>query len=111
MELSYDLTEHLVVVSIVGEIDAITGPDLEQYLKELLIERKNFVVDFSKVDFISSAGLRVLLTMVKETRRVGGDIRLSAIKENVFKVLKISGFSGILKVYPNTKEASESYSA
>ena len=110
MELSKKLVDNMVIVSIKGEIDAITGPDLDKYLKEQLSERKNFITDFSNVDFISSAGLRVLLAMVKETRRIGGDFLVAAVQEKVHKVLKISGFLGILKVYPDLETAIKSCS-
>jgi anti-anti-sigma factor len=110
MELSKNQIENLVIVSIKGEIDAITGPDLDNFFKEQLAEQKNFITDFSKVDYISSAGLRVLLAMVKETRRIGGDLRLAAVQEKVYKVLKITGFISILKIYPDLEAAIKSYS-
>ncbi len=77
--------------------------------KEQMPEQKNLVADFSKVDYISSAGLRVLLATLKETRRIGGDLRLANVQEFVNKVLKISGFVSILKIFPDTDSAIESF--
>jgi anti-anti-sigma factor len=110
MELSKNQKEDVVIVSIKGEVDAVTGPDLDNFLKEQLGEQKNFIADFSNVDFISSAGLRVLLAMIKETRQIGGDFRLAGVQEKIYRVLKISGFVGILKIYPDLQAAIESYS-
>ncbi len=109
MELSSNDFENGVIVSIKGELDAVTGPELANFFKVCMVEQKNLIADFSKVDYISSAGLRVLLATVKETRRISGDLRLSNVQENVNKVLKISGFVSILKIFPNTDSAIESF--
>jgi len=110
MELSVKDFENGIIVLIKGELDAVTGPELTNYFKEQMEEKKNLIADFSKVEYISSAGLRVLLATVKDTRRQGGDLRLANVQENVNKVLKISGFVSILKVYPDTESAMNSYS-
>ncbi len=61
MKLSEKKIENLIIVSIEGEIDAITGPELANFFNKKLSKTKNLITDFSKVEFISSAGLRVLL--------------------------------------------------
>jgi anti-anti-sigma regulatory factor len=48
--------------------------------------------------------------MIKETRQIGGDFRLAGVQEKIYRVLKISGFVGILKIYPDLQAAIESYS-
>jgi anti-sigma B factor antagonist len=110
MELSANPVENGVVISIKGELDAVTGPELTNFFKEQMAEQKNLIANFSKVNYISSAGLRVLLATVKETRRMGGDLRLANVQENVNKVLKISGFISILKIFPDTNSAIKSFS-
>jgi len=110
MELSSKPVENGVIVSIKGELDAVTGPELTNFFKELMEEQNNLIADFSKVDYISSAGLRVLLATVKETRRMGGDLRLANVQDNVNKVLKISGFVSILKVFSDIESAVNSFS-
>jgi hypothetical protein len=69
------------------------------------------VVDLSGVDYTSSAGLRALLATVKETRRRGGDLRLADINPNVRKVLDLSGFATILKIYTGVDEAVASFAS
>ena len=110
MKLSEKKIENLIIVSIEGEIDAATGPKLDSFFNEQLSKTNNLIADFSKVDFISSAGLRVLLGTVKEARRIGGDLRLAKIQEKAYKVFKMSGFIRILKVYPDLETAIKSYS-
>ena len=110
MKLSKNQTENATIVSISGEINAITGPELLNYFNEQISEQKNLIADLSQVEFISSAGLRTLLLTLKETRKFGGDLRLAAVHEKVSKVLKISGFVSFLKIYPDIAEALKSYS-
>lgn len=110
MKLSNNKTENTSIVSISGEVDAVTGPELLKYFNAQLSEQKNLIADFSKVEYISSAGLRALLLTLKEARRIGGDLRLAAVHEKVYKVLKISGFVSFLKIYSDVAEAIKSYS-
>ena len=111
MELSKNTVENGVVVHIIGEIDAATVPELTDYFKEQIRKEKNLIVDFSKVEYISSAGLRVLLATLKETRKIEGDLRLASVLEVVYKILKISGFTSFLKIYPDLDEAVNSFKA
>jgi anti-sigma B factor antagonist len=109
MELSTVLFDDVVVVSVKGEVDAITAPELDAFLKDQLDQRKNMVVNFSRLDYISSAGLRVLLAVVKEARKCAGDLRLAKVKDNIEKVLNVSGFISILKIYPDVDAAVGSF--
>ncbi len=109
MKLSAKQIENVVVISIEGDLDAKNGPELAQFFKEQMEDNMNFVADFSKVEFISSAGLRVLLATVKDARRQGGDLRLAATQKNVDKVLTISGFTRIIKIYKKVDEAVHSF--
>jgi anti-anti-sigma factor len=110
MKLSETKIENLIIVSIEGEIDAATGPKLAGFFNEQLSKTKSLIADFSKVDFISSAGLRVLLGTVKEARSSGGDLRLAKVRKKAYKAFKMSGFTRILKIYPDLEAAIESYS-
>ncbi len=66
---------------------------------------KHLVLDLSKVEFMSSAGLRAILGALKETRQQGGDLYLAGAKAGVERVLKMSGFPKILKTYDSVDEA------
>ncbi len=110
MKLSEKKNDNLIIVYIDGDIDAATGPELADFFNEQLLKKNNLVADFSKVDFISSAGLRVLLGTVKEARRIGGDLRLAEVREKTYKVFKMSGFIRFLKIYPDLEAAIKSFS-
>jgi len=86
------------------------APKITEYIHEL-VTRGNFklVADFSGVDYTSSAGLRVLLGAIKETRAQSGDMRLTGVQPDVLKVLNLSGFTNILKLYDDMDAAVASY--
>lgn len=69
------------------------------------------VADLSQVDFISSAGLRAVMSATKDTRKQGGDFRLAAPRPGVAKVLRISGFISILKTFSTVAEATGSFNS
>jgi len=100
------------VVSIVGSVDALTAEQVTRFMNaELGKGNKQIVGDLSQVDFISSAGLRAILVTLKDSRQQGGDLRLAAAQTGVEKVLKMSGFTNILKTYPTVDEAVASFGA
>ena len=67
------------------------------------------VADCTSLDYTSSAGLRSLLSAVKLARQHGGDLRLAAIQAHVLRVLDLSGFTSILKSYPDVQSAVGSF--
>jgi anti-sigma B factor antagonist len=100
----------VAVVAIVGSIDATTAPQLSDVLDEQIRRgRVKLVGDLTGVDYTSSAGLRALLASLKDSRTGGGDLRLVGARSNVHKVLEMSGFTSILKSYPNVDQAVASF--
>ena len=100
------------IVKVIGSIDGTTSQDLQDTLAKLLgPDRKNMVIDCSELQYTSSAGLRVLLGGVKDSRRMGGDLRLASVQGGVLKVLTMAGFDSILKIYPDAQHATESFQA
>lgn len=98
------------VVKLSGSIDALTAEALVVALAvHIQAGRSQIVADFTEVSFTSSAGLRSLLISLKDARRNGGDLRLAAVQSSVQKVLTLSGFNSILKIFSSTQEAVESY--
>ena len=112
MNISAEQQDKVMVVSVAGSMDALTAPELTDFLsKQVATDNVNLVVDLAGLDYTSSAGLRALLGAVKEARQHGGDLRLAAVQPNVHKVLEISGFTSILKVFPDVNAATSSYVA
>lgn len=96
----------ITVLSLSGRLDAETSGDLAMKFATL-IEKKDFklVLDLAELEYISSAGLRVILEATKKTRLNVGDIYLANIQEYVGKVLDISGLSSFLKICDKVEAA------
>lgn len=102
----------VTVVSASGSVDALTAPDLARAIvDEIALGHVNLVVDLTGLEFMSSAGLRTLLGAVKEARSHGGDLRIASSNPGIDKVLKMSGFHNIAKVFTSSSEAAASFAA
>jgi anti-anti-sigma factor len=98
------------LVRIAGSLDGLTAGDLlDRFTAEVARGRTRLVGSFADVEYTSSAGLRVLLAVLKDARARGGDLRLAAVRRDVSRVLDLAGFSGILKMYDDVDAAVASY--
>lgn len=98
------------IVTVTGTVDALTAPELAKVLVNEIAEgHVNLIVDLIGVEFMSSAGLRTLLGAVKESRSNGGDLRIASTNPGIDRVLKMSGFHSIAKVYSSLSEAVSSF--
>ena len=84
-----------LTVALEGRLDTVTSPDLEAELKNSMDGAESLVLDFSKLDYISSAGLRVLLSAHKTMARKGG-LKITNVNEIVREVFDVTGFADIL---------------
>jgi anti-sigma B factor antagonist len=112
--MKVDIMQHgdVTLVEVSESVDALTAPDLTRALsQEISAGRCNLVVDLTRVDFMSSAGLRTLLGGVKESRTNGGDLRIASVNPGIDKVLKMSGFHNVAKVFASPSEAVSSFSS
>jgi anti-sigma B factor antagonist len=100
----------VTVVAVSGSVDALTASELAGTLEKAISDGSaNLVVDLSGLEFMSSAGLRTLLGAVKESRSNGGDLRIVSSNPGIDKVLKMSGFHNIAKVFTTSGEAAASF--
>lgn len=113
MEITAHVEGPVSIVTFAGHLDVAAAPQVTAFFDQhLQAGQVKVVADFAQLAYLSSAGLRVLLASVKEARRRGGDIRLAAVvSEDVDKVLRMSGFNNILKVFPDTAQAAASFAA
>ena len=110
MEIQDEQVSDVTVLTIKGSIDAMTAPKITEYIQGLVTKEKvKLIADLSGVDYTSSAGLRVLLGAIKDTRAQGGDMRLADVQPDVLKVLNLSGFTNILKMFDDVDTAVASY--
>lgn len=100
------------VVCIIGDIDALTSGQMTEYLDEYITQKEsNLILDLSQVNFMSSAGLRAILGAVKKCRLNDGDLYLVAPQPGVARVLKMSGFENILKLFESVEQAIDQFSS
>ncbi|HEX6573768.1 MAG TPA: STAS domain-containing protein [Gemmatimonadaceae bacterium] len=105
MEISTRTSNDIHIVAITGSLDSTTAPEAQKALDGVLAGAKKVALDFSQLDYISSAGLRVLLGAAKQIRSKGGALRMFGLNQSVREVFDISGFSSILAVSPSEAEA------
>ena len=84
-------------VSVAGRLDTTTAPELESGLKESLDGIENLVLDFKDLEYISSAGLRVLLATQKIMNKQG-TMTVSSVNDVVMEIFEVTGFSEILNI-------------
>ncbi len=110
MQTSVEQRGGVATVHITGSVDSLTSDDLQKVFEaEAEAGHHNLVADFAAVDYTSSAGLRVLLGTVKTARAKGGDLRVAGANAEVRKVLELSGFASILKVFRTLDDAVASF--
>jgi anti-anti-sigma factor len=103
--ITRDANEIKVVV-LEGELDTLTAPEAKDQLNQLRGQGvKKILLDLEKLDFITSAGLRILLATAQELKEVGGELRVCNLNETVQEVFDISGFNTLLMVFDNEAKA------
>lgn len=111
---SMDITTHMrndvTIVAVDGNLDSNTSPQAQQALDGVLASGgTKIVVDFTALDYISSAGLRVLLATARRLGAAGGALHLFGVNETVREVFDISGFSTILSVFATEADALKGF--
>ncbi|MEI6456710.1 MAG: STAS domain-containing protein [bacterium] len=106
MELNEQKNEKCVIVSITGRLDTTNYNLLEKKLNDLIDGREDkILVDCSKMDYVSSSGLRILLMALKKVTLAKGKFVLCSLQENIREIFEISGFTNIFEIYPGQEEA------
>jgi anti-anti-sigma factor len=110
MDIQISAYPHTRVIAIAGVIDSMTQEELAGWFTQQIEQgATNLVLDMSRVDFMSSAGLRLMLQVVKVLRGRGGDLRLAAAQPPVAKMLEVCGFDCLLEVFPSVEAAVDSF--
>ncbi len=110
METEVKHENNITTISIKGSVDALTAAELTKTINnQIADDHVNLVIDLTGLVFMSSAGLRSLLGAVKESRSHGGDLRIVSTNLGIDKVLKMSGFHNIAKVFTSQADALASF--
>lgn len=106
MEITTTIRENATILSVDGRVDTATAPLLEQAINhEIGQQRRKILLDFSKVTYISSGGLRVLLATAKKLKNPGDRFALCSLSPEVMKILRLAGFTSIFSICPTEGEA------
>ena len=85
------------IIEIVGRLDTITAPALDKTINEDIGDTKNLVLDVKGMEYISSAGLRVLLSAQKKMQKIGS-MKVTGVCPEVMEVFEMTGFADILVI-------------
>lgn len=99
MEIDVKTTDAAVVVSIAFDIDARTAPELQERILPLITSRHPLILDMSRVGFMSSAGLRVLLSTYRAAKSGNAQIVLSGLSEDLRDTMSATGFLGFFVIF------------
>ena len=97
MTIEIKKNEEETIIEIVGRLDTITAPALDKTINEEIGDTKNLVLDINGMEYISSAGLRVLLAAQKKMQKIGS-MKVTGVCEEVMEVFEMTGFADILVI-------------
>ncbi len=110
MEIEKEMIDSVTVLTLKGNMDSSTAPLAQETITGLLNEGvQNFLIDFAELNFISSAGLRVLLGTEKKLAVTGGTLRICNLNEIVMEVFEMSGFTMIIKISETRQDALDEF--
>lgn len=108
MQLKINDTSGVKTIAVSGRLDTTTYSELETELNQLFdAGAHRMILDCTDMDYVSSSGLRVFLTILKKIKSVGGKLVLCGLQPSIHNVFEISGFLSIFVLTSNLKEALE----
>lgn len=110
VQVTEEKKNDVMVLRITGRLDALTSEEADKAVFSV-IERgeHRLLLDFTGVTYLSSAGMRVLLSAYKRLKEVKGKVAVCSIEDGVLDVLKMSGFDDVLTVFPNEETALKNF--
>lgn len=97
MEINRKVEDSMVTLEISGRLEAVTAPRLEAEFSSLAADVKNLTLDFTDLEYVSSAGLRAILVAQRMMNAREGTMVLKGVNASVMNILQITGFAPILK--------------
>lgn len=110
MEILDSKENDMDVFKLIGRLDSNTSPDLEKKIFNAIENGSvNMILDFENLDYISSAGLRVILKATKDLKRSDGMVVLCSMQDYVKEVFEIAGFDSFLPIASNMDDAMKMF--
>lgn len=97
MTITEERNNNLVILKIEGRLDTTTAPTLEKTINEIIESITELILDMHELTYVSSAGLRVLLSTQKKMNKLG-TMKLIGVCEEVMEVFEMTGFADILNI-------------
>ncbi|MBP3737390.1 MAG: STAS domain-containing protein [Lachnospiraceae bacterium] len=97
MNITKTLDKNVLTIALEGRLDTMTAPQLEEELKNSMEEADLLVIDLEKLDYMSSAGLRVLLSAQKQMADRGG-MKVTHVNDIIMEIFEVTGFVDILTI-------------
>ena len=97
MTIEKKVNGNALEIAVEGRLDTMTAPELEAELGKSLDSAETLTLDFSKLEYISSAGLRVLLSAQKRMMKQG-EMKVTHVSETIMEIFEVTGFSDILTI-------------
>jgi anti-anti-sigma factor len=111
-ELSINVESHkrVELVTVNGRIDSNSAPQFDKALKDIMEGgRHNIVLNLAEVNYMSSAGLRGMVSALRECKKNRGDVRIAAASERVNEVLELAGLDSLFQLFESSTAAVGSF--
>lgn len=106
MEITERKMDNVTVIGIAGRLDTTNYSILEKKLMDMIANQQDrIIVECSKMDYVSSSGLRILLMALKKITQSRGKFVLCGLQENIREIFEISGFTNIFEIYAGEEES------
>ncbi|MCX5711779.1 MAG: anti-sigma factor antagonist [Candidatus Omnitrophica bacterium] len=108
MEIRSEIKGKVTIVHVIGKLDSTTSQAAEEEIMKYAAANCCIVMDMSGCGYISSAGLRLLLSIGKQVKANGGQWAFAGLSEEVADVINVTGFSNFFKIFPKIEDAIKS---
>ncbi|MBQ6219410.1 MAG: STAS domain-containing protein [Methanosphaera sp.] len=98
MEINKNYDDKKLIMEVTGRVDTITSQDLEKSINEEIGKFDSLTIDFEKVEYISSAGLRVLIATQKKLKKDNVPLVIENVNDTIKEIFRMSGFDKILEI-------------
>lgn len=111
MNVTVEEFPHVTVVHLDGRLDILSGEALQSTFDSLIDDQQKYhlLVDCQQLSFISSAGLRLFMIILKKLNKLGGRLAFSAFNGNNKKIFEITGYNKFFNIYPSVEEGKQAF--
>ena len=98
MTITKKESDDKITILLEGRLDKLSSPILEEEMKKEIQKKKDITIDFKNLEYISSAGLRILIASEKDLKAIGKNMEIINVNDDVMSILNVTGFIYILNI-------------